>query len=79
MKAVKLREVDHDYRNHLQAYLNFSAKARRKSGKPVYRTFTKFYNYNRELDKVMRDRKSRFGKGYNEFVKQKKGEVSHGR
>lgn len=56
MEAVRLREVDKDYRNHLQAYLNFAAKAMKKAGKnkrkPVYSTFKKFYDYEAELDKI---------------------------
>ena len=45
-----------DYRNHLQAYLNFAVKAEKKAGKnkskPVYSKFKRFYNYKEELDKV---------------------------
>lgn len=56
MKAVRLRETDKDYRSHLQAFLNFSVKAEKKSGKksvPVYRNFKKFYNYEREIAKIL--------------------------
>lgn len=56
METVRLREVDKDYRNHLQAYLNFAARAMKKAGKnkqkPVYSTFKKFYDYEAEMDKV---------------------------
>lgn len=56
MKAEEYREVDKDYRNHLQAYLDFTAQAKRKQGKygeaPVYKTFHKFYDYEKELDKI---------------------------
>ena len=56
MKAVRLREVDRDYRNHLQAFLNFSVRAMKKSGtnrqRPVYSRFDKFYDYNAELKKI---------------------------
>lgn len=49
IQAVKLKEVDKDYRNHLQAFLNYAAKAQKKAGKgktkPVYSRFNKFYNY----------------------------------
>lgn len=44
-----------DYRNHLQAYLNFAVKAEKKSGKkskPVYTKFKRFYDYEREISKV---------------------------
>lgn len=56
MKAARLREVDRDYRNHLQAYLNFAVKAMKKAGKnkqkPVYSSFKRFYDYEAELDKI---------------------------
>lgn len=66
MEAVRLKEVDRDYRNHLQAFLNFVVKAEKKSGKnkskPVYDKFSKFYNYEKELRKVTNkgEEKSRF-------------------
>ena len=64
MKAVRLKQVDMDYRNHLQAYLNFAVKAEKKSGKkskPVYTKFKKFYDYEAEIKKVTRkEKKSRF-------------------
>ncbi len=64
MKAAQLREVDMDYRNHLQAYLNLIVKAKKKVGKnkmkPVYTTFRKFYDYDAALEKVLRKRKIRF-------------------
>lgn len=56
IEAVRLKQVDMDYRNHLQAYLNFAVKAEKKAGKnkskPVYSKFKRFYNYKEELDKV---------------------------
>ena len=46
-EAARLKEVDKDYRNHLQAFLNFAVRAKKKAGKnkqrPVYPTFKKFY------------------------------------
>lgn len=64
MKAVALKQVDMDYRNHLQAYLNFLVKAEKKVGKnktkPVYSSFKKFFDYNKEINKVLKKRKSRF-------------------
>ncbi len=75
MKAVALKWVDADYRNHLQAYLNFAVKAERKTGKyksrPVYSKFEKFYNYRREIEKVEHpgaEKKSRFS-GIGRFLK----------
>lgn len=56
MKAVELRQFDMNYRNHLQAFLNFAVTAKKKSGrnkeKPVYDKFKKFFDYDRELKKI---------------------------
>lgn len=56
MEAVRLKQVDMDYRNHLQAFLNFAVKAEKKSGKnkskPVYSKFKRFYDYEGEIKKV---------------------------
>lgn len=56
MKAERLKQIDLDYRNHLQAFLNFSVKAEKKKGKnksvPVFRKFKQFYNYEKELNKA---------------------------
>lgn len=76
MEAVRLKQVDLDYRNHLQAFLNFSVKAEKKSGKnkskPVYSKFKKFYDYEKEVEKVSKNnKKSRFS-GIGKFLK--KGE-----
>ena len=77
MEAVELKRVDMDYRNHLQAFLNFAVKAEKKSGKnkskPVYSKFTKFYDYEKEIKKVANkgSEKSRFS-GIGKFLK--KGE-----
>lgn len=66
MEAVRLKQVDMDYRNHLQAFLNFAVRAEKKSGKnkskPVYGKFKKFYDYEKELEKVKNPgkEKSRF-------------------
>ena len=65
MEAAQLKQVDDDYRNHLQAYLNFAVKAEKKTGKnksaPVYRKFKQFYNYDAEVRKVTKkEQKSRF-------------------
>ena len=54
-----------DYRNHLQAFLNFAVKAEKKNGKkskPVFTKFQRFYDYEKELAKVTNKggEKSRF-------------------
>ena len=66
MEAVRLKQVDNDYRNHLQAFLNFAVKAEKKTGKgktkPVFSKFKKFYDYENEIKKVTNkdNKKSRF-------------------
>jgi hypothetical protein len=56
MEAVRLKQVDADYRNHLQAFLNFCVKAEKKSGKykskPVFDKFKKFYDYDKQIKKI---------------------------
>ena len=58
MKAHNLRFVDEMYMLHMQAFKNFQVRARKKSGRPVYRNFDKFYNYRREVDRVMSGNKA---------------------
>ncbi|MDD3362644.1 MAG: hypothetical protein PHW34_13325 [Hespellia sp.] len=61
MKAVRLKEVDKDYRNHLQAFLNFKVQAKRKVGKnkekPVYSTFKKFFDYEKTINDIASKKK----------------------
>lgn len=82
MEAVRLKQVDLDYRNHLQAFLNFAVKAEKKTGKgksrPVYTKFKKFYDYEKEVSKATKKstEKSRFSDLYKAL---KKGELEHGR
>lgn len=77
MEAVRLKQVDMDYRNHLQAFLNFAVKAEKKTGKnkskPVYSKFKRFYDYEAEVRKAKSNdnEKSRFS-GISKFLK--KGE-----
>lgn len=67
-----------DYRNHLQAFLNFVVKAKKRAGKnkerPVYDRFEKFYNYDKQIEKVQNagKEKNRFA-GLKKFLR-KKGE-----
>lgn len=74
MEAVRLKQIDTDYRNHLQAYLNFAVKAEKKTGKnkskPVFDKFKKFYNYEKEVAKATNKggEKSRFA-GIGKFLK----------
>lgn len=73
MEATCLKQIDMDYRNHLQAFLNFAVRAERKAGKgtkPVYSKFKKFYDYEKELAKVTKkqSKNTRF-EGIGKFLK----------
>ena len=74
MEAARLKEIDKDYRNHLQAWLNFTVKAEQKAGKgkskPLYKKFKQFYDYEKYLGKVKDNdnKKSRFS-GIGELLK----------
>lgn len=73
MKAVRLKQIDTDYKVHQQAFLNYAVKAQKKAGKnktrPVYSKFEKFYDYKKELKKVNSEKqKSRFS-GIGELLK----------
>lgn len=63
MEAVRLKQVDLDYRNHWQAFLNFAVKAEKKTGKnksrPVYKNFKQFFDYKKEIEKVTNPEKER--------------------
>lgn len=74
MESVSLKHIDNDYRNHLQAFLNFAVKAEKKKGKyksaPVYTKFKQFYDYEKEVDKVKKknSEKSKFS-GISKYLK----------
>lgn len=76
IEAVQLKQIDMDYRNHLQAFLNFAVKAEKKSGKnkskPVFSKFKQFYNYEKEVEKITKkdNEKSRFT-GFSKFFKER--------
>ena len=72
MEGVRLKQIDSDYRNHLQAWLNFSAQATDKKGKPRFKKFNKFYNYKAELKKAKDGEKKSVLSGLASFLK--KGE-----
>ena len=72
MEGVRLKQIDKDYRNHLQAFLNFVVKSEKRVGKnksrPVYNTFKKFYDYEKEIEKTKSENKSKFS-GIGKFLK----------
>lgn len=61
MKSVELKQIDEEYRLHKQAFLNLAAQAQKKAGKgktkPVYTSFSKFFDYKKEVNKVMKKKK----------------------
>lgn len=63
-EAYALKYVDKERDLHELAFLNFAATATKKSGKPVYKTFKKFFDYEKELERVKR-------KGLDESIKEK--------
>lgn len=76
MEAEKLKQVDLDFRNHQQAYLNYVVKAEKKAGKnkskPVYTTFKKFYDYEKAVEQAKNQEKpkGRFS-GLSKFLKER--------
>ena len=74
MKSIELQQVDKSYWVHLQAYKNLQVKAEKKVGKnktrPVYNNFRKFFDYEKELDRVLNRKKDRF-KNLKEYIRRK--------
>lgn len=76
MKAKELQMVDDQYYLHLQAYLNMTAQAKKQVGKKqrmVYTKFSKFFDYQKELDRVMGIKKQRKFDKLAEFINKKEG------
>lgn len=77
MKSKELQIVDKHYELHLQAYLNMAASARKPVGKkikPVYTKFDKFFDYQKQLDRVMGIKKKSKFDGLAQFIKEQKKE-----
>lgn len=74
MKSVELKQVDKSYWVHLQAYKNLQVKAEKKVSKNktrlVYSNFKKFFDYEKELDRVLNRKKDRF-KNLKEYIRRK--------
>ena len=58
LESMELRLLDSSLHEHRQAFLNFAVQAEKKTGKgkskPVYRKFRQFFDYDRELEKIMK-------------------------
>lgn len=77
MKSKELQIVDKHYEIHLQAYLNMTAQAQKKVGKKqkmVYTKFSKFFDYQKELDRVMGIKKKSKFDGLAQFIQEQKKE-----
>lgn len=79
IEAENLKQVDRDYRNHLQAYLNFQATAKKNVGKnkqkPVFDKFDKFFDYDKALKRVQ-SKKSEKGRlsALSKFLKERRAD-----
>lgn len=62
IKAYELAEVDRANVRHQQAWLTVSAGATRKDGRPVYKKFKDFFDYDAELKKVAKKPTDKFSK-----------------
>ena len=51
MEAFQLRLVDEEFYAHRQAFLNYQVQATDKKGKPIYRRFDKFYDYEKAINR----------------------------
>lgn len=62
IKALEYAEVDQLYHLHLQAYLNMTAQAEKKSGskiKKVFDTFQKFFDYDAALEELSNEKSTK--------------------
>lgn len=54
MEALRLRNVDEDFKAHRQAWLNREVQAEKQIGKkskPVFGTFNQFFDYEKSISK----------------------------
>lgn len=61
MEAFRLQQVDKQNEMHLQAWLNNAAGATKEQGKkqvPVFKSYQDFFDYEKELKEVMKERSS---------------------
>lgn len=76
MKAAGIHEIDTMHHIHLQAFQNVRAKARKSAGRgktrPVYTTYKKFFDYEKELKKARRKKESSRYDGLKKKLKEKK-------
>ena len=56
LKTLELRWTDEDHRQHREAFLNFAVQATEKDGRPVYRDFKDWYDYEAALNKKQKSK-----------------------
>lgn len=56
MKAYQLKQLDRQYEIHMQAWATVMA-GQTKKGKPVFRTFDKFFDYQKAEEKILNKQK----------------------
>ncbi len=75
MKASELQNVDKEFYIHLLAFNNYRVQATKKVGKnkskPVYSSFEKFFNYQKEIDKVLGNENKEMSKVKEAYIKLK--------
>jgi len=52
MYAFRLSEVDKEYDMHLQAWLSHHVSATNKSGKPQFKNFKDFFDYEKQIKDI---------------------------
>lgn len=62
INAYELAEVDRANMRHQQAWLTVSAGATKKDGRPVYKKFKDFFDYDAELEKMTKKPDSKFSR-----------------
>lgn len=77
MKGAMLKRIDREYDIHLLAWKSFQAQGVKEHGKPVYKEFSKFYDYESRINTVLGTEKTEEKKDpierYKDFLIMKKG------
>lgn len=60
LRAEQLKQVDRMRDRHLLAWLTVSAGATKKDGRPAYKRFKDFFDYEAELKKMERPKPNKF-------------------
>lgn len=71
-EAHRLKEVDTQYKLNLLAWRTFAATATDKKGKPRYKRFDKFFDYNKALEEAQNKKDDKFA-SYKEHLRRKNG------